>query len=233
MASARAVAELDQEYNHVRHIDHPNIVRMVDFKQDGLCAYLFLEWCANGSLEALIHGDSATEMKEPRIRSYTKQILTGLKVLHAHNLLHRDIKPGNILVDSNGTLKLTDFGLSRHETSMTNTQHIAGTRHYIAPEAFNGHFSAGSDIWAVGCTVVEMATRARPWSHLDRNLQAHGPLEFHIGNNQGRPFHHPRIPNNLSEECKSFLTQCFNGNASHRGTCASLLESPWFMVEAS
>ena len=113
--------------------------------------------------------------KETLIRIYTKQILEGLEYLHSHNVIHRDIKGGNVLVDSNGICKLADFGSAKKiYNSSINEQYksIIGTPYWMAPEVIKqtGHGRYGNyknrkaDIWSLGCTIIEMATGKPPWS---------------------------------------------------------------------
>jgi serine/threonine protein kinase len=216
---------LQKEYELVFGLENANVVKVLGFERDRDCARLYLEWCAGGSLSQLIQ---QIEISESLLRSYTRQILSGLKFLHDRRILHRDIKPGNILIDHTGSLKLTDFGLSRHAESLLDVTRACGTVPYMAPECISGLFSVGSDIWAVGATMTEMVSKLLPWSHLDQNIRLNQiALALHIGQNRGNPLNHPRIPVGLSAEAKSFLETCFQQDPSCRGTCDSLLNHPF------
>ena len=224
------VQELQREYQLIGGLAHANVVKVLGFEVDQRHARLYLEWCAGGSLADLIK--RFPTISEALLRNYTRQILSGLKFLHDHGILHRDIKPRNILVDHKGVLKLTDFGLSRHIESMADRTKMCGTPRYMAPECPSGKFSFGSDIWAVGATLTELVSRTLPWSHLDKDVQATNmSLLFHIGNFRGNPLHHPIIPTSLSAEAQDFLATCFQQDPQARGTCDSLLMHPFLLVE--
>ena len=105
------------------------------------------------------------------IRKYTEQLLLGLEYLHQNNIVHRDIKCANILVDNGGTVKLTDFGASKR--LQTNSiyegyelsKSLKGSPYWMAPEVASqkGH-SYPADIWSLGCMIIEMITGQPPWS---------------------------------------------------------------------
>lgn len=220
--------ELRVEYNLLLGLKHENIVNVLAFETGLRHARLFLEWVAGGSLADMI---KQFPMNEALVRNYTRQILQGLGFLHEHNIVHRDVKPKNILVDHRGVLKLTDFGLSRHIDSMRDRTRAAGTPVYMAPECLKGKFSVGSDIWAVGATVSEMLTQKLPWSHLAQHILSNQmALLYHIASFNGKPGHHPTIPRDASAECQDFMLKCFSPDPLRRGTCAELLEHPWFSV---
>lgn len=97
---------------------------------------------------------------------YTKQILEGLEYLHVNNVIHRDIKAANILLDSKGAIKLADFGSSKKIYGSINTSRsLCGTPYYMAPEVIrqSGH-NRYADIWSLGCTVYELIAGRPPWS---------------------------------------------------------------------
>merc|ERR1712178_635297 len=125
--------------------------------------------------------------------------------LHANKLAHRDIKGANILVTSDGCVKLTDFGHSKRlegTAATLNFNSLKGTAFWMAPEVIKqeGH-GRRADIWSVGCTVVEMACGKPPWSELSNQLTA----MFTIATSEEPP----EIPDSLSEQAHTFITQCF------------------------
>lgn len=220
--------ELRAEFSLAVNLEHENVVKVIHYEVGRHHARLFLEWVAGGSLaDAIKH----FPIEEPLARSYVKQILCGLGFLHEHNVLHRDIKPKNILVDHRGVLKLTDFGLSRHLDSIHDRTKAAGTPVYMAPECARGQFTIGSDIWAVGATLSEMLLRELPWSHIDPQIQKNPmALLYHIASFQGHRGHHPTIPRNVSRECQEFLEICFAADPKDRQSCKELLQHSWFSV---
>lgn len=222
--------ELRTEFQILEHLNHENIVTVKGFEVGKKHARLYLEWVAGGSLAEILRNRNIED--ERLLANYLKQILSGLSYLHEHGILHRDIKPRNILVDHRGSLKLTDFGLSRHLQSMQDKTKCAGTPIYMAPEVMHGHFSIGSDIWALGATMSEMVTGRLPWSHIDPAIfNSQVALMMHIAKYQGDRNHHPIIPQSLSQEGRDFMAKCFAPDPSERGTCKELLTHPFLQVE--
>ena len=228
-------AELEIEYRLLEGVGgHPNVVEVIGYEVGKRHARLFLEWVAGGSLADVLKMRRISE--EGLLANYMRQLLSGLQFLHENNLLHRDIKPRNILVTHKGDLKLTDFGLSRHMASMGQQTRCCGTPVYMSRECMDGRFSVGSDIWAVGATMSEMITGRLPWSHIDpvifNNQMA---LMLHIAKFKGDVNHHPVVPpaGTISDECRSFMLTCFAPNAADRGTCAELLNHPFLLPSHS
>lgn len=220
--------DLKAEFDIVVGLKHENIVNIIAFETGQRHARLYLEWVAGGSLADNI---KRFPIDETLARHYVRQILQGLAFLHDHNVIHRDIKPKNILIDHRGVLKLTDFGLSRHLDSMHDRTRAQGTPVYMAPECVRGQFSVGSDIWAVGATLSEMLTKALPWSHIDPQIFSNQmALLYHIASFQGHANHHPTIPSDVSTECQEFLKTCFAAIPKDRTSCVELLQHPWFAV---
>ena len=108
----------------------------------------------------------SSESKRPywrKIADIGAQIARALDYAHAHGVLHRDIKPGNILLDARQTAWITDFGLVKifDEEGLTNSADLVGTLRYMAPEQFEGRCSEASDIYSLGVTLYEMVTLTR------------------------------------------------------------------------
>ena len=106
--------------------------------------------------------DTSLILTAANIKSYTLQTLQGLEYLHTNWILHRDLKPNNLLVDSNGCLKLGDFGLAKYFGSPNRLYtHEVVTRWYRAPELLFGakKYGVGVDVWAVGCILAELLLR--------------------------------------------------------------------------
>ncbi|XP_076939066.1 mitogen-activated protein kinase kinase kinase NPK1-like [Bidens hawaiensis] len=127
---------------------------------------ILLEFVPGGSISSLL--GKFGPFPEAVIRMYTKQLLLGLDYLHKNGIMHRDIKGANILVDNKGCIKLADFGASKQVVELANgsgAKSMKGTPYWMAPEVIlqTGH-SFSADIWSVGCTIIEMATRKPPWS---------------------------------------------------------------------
>ena len=221
---------LESEFETLKSLDHANIVRVFALTPFQETVQIVMEWMPSGSVSDLMR-KRGFRFHERVIHRYAAESLRGLAYLHGKGFLHRDIKPANMLVSGSGTLKLSDFGTCKQVVNMgqgaATTNNLTGTPYYLSPEACNGHFSVGSDVWAFACSVVEMATGEYPWSHLPP--EKHNPfcLVFHIGQAQGSD-HHPHIPGHLSAELRALLKRCFASDPALRPTAEELLASPYF-----
>lgn len=230
------LSELNREFALLRGLRHPHIVEVYDFVVDRHGAWISMEWCPGGTLARLV---SLSPMKndEMRLKSYARQILLGLQFLHGKGIIHRDIKPDNILADRSGALKLSDFGLSRSidpDTGRVETMRVAGTPAYISPEIAyvykmkQGRYecSEAGDIWAVAATLTHIATGDVPW--LDIVAAAtNDQLLTHIAEGKGRPGHHPTVPAWLSALGNAFFAVMFHHTVEGRTSCTALLSHAW------
>ncbi|KPI82633.1 putative protein kinase [Leptomonas seymouri] len=161
-----AVREVLQEYTVLTELSHPNIVRVVAFMVLKRTARIYMEWMPSGSLQDVLRHHPRGMLREGVVRRYARDVLSGLVFLHSRGVIHRDVKPGNMLLSSDGAVKLTDFGTSlvlsgNHRTLESNS--VAGTAAYMAPECVHGTYSSASDIWSFGCSVVQLVSGNVPW----------------------------------------------------------------------
>src|SRR4051794_36490547 len=110
-------------------------------------------------------------LTENKIKQYTREILEGVHYIHSNNIIHRDIKGANILL-KNGVCKLSDFGSAKLLDGEINRYNsFKGTPNWMAPEVVkNAEYTKYSDIWGVGCTVLEMCTGLPPWSDFKNQM---------------------------------------------------------------
>src|SRR5262249_14427503 len=144
-------------------LSHPNIVSIYDRGETDGTYYIAMEFLEGPNLKELVRQGA------PSIRSaitYTREILAALKTAHRRGLVHRDIKPHNILVDAEGRLKVTDFGIARSGPSqMTEAGSIIGTAQYLSPEQARGApVDQRSDLYSVGIVLYELLTGAVPFT---------------------------------------------------------------------
>ncbi|KAJ8618840.1 hypothetical protein MRB53_015026 [Persea americana] len=222
--SKESLRQLNQEITLLSQLSHPNIVQYYgsELAEDTLSVYL--EIVSGGSIHKLLQDYGP--LKESVIQNYTAQILSGLAYLHERDTVHRDIKGANILVDSNGEIKLADFGMAKHITSCTSVLSFKGSPYWMAPEVimnFNG-YNLAVDIWSLGCTILEMATSKPPWSQYEGVAAI-----FKIGNSKDIP----EIPDHISDDGKNFLKLCLQRDPSARPTAAQLLEHPFVRDQAT
>ncbi|CAM6101731.1 unnamed protein product [Calypogeia fissa] len=243
------IRELEEEVRLLRNLSHPNIVRYLGTAREDEALNILLEFVPGGSIASLL--GKFGSFTEPVIRMYTKQLLLGLEYLHSNNILHRDIKGANILVDNKGCIKLADFGASKKVVELatiSEAKSMKGTPYWMAPEVIRqtGH-NWQADIWSVGCTVIEMATGKPPWSQqfqektccmywlpwslflcklprfILHSFRSKVAALFHIGTTKS----HPPIPEHLSPQAKDFLLQCLQREPKLRPSAAELLKHPF------
>nr|KAG5698158.1 hypothetical protein BaRGS_001753 [Batillaria attramentaria] len=150
-----------REISLLKELEHPNVVRLLDVLHFEKKLYLVFEYL-NRDLKKYMDTAPPSGIPPPLIKSYLHQLLAGVAYCHAHRVLHRDLKPQNLLIDANGNIKLADFGLARAFGVPVRTYtHEVVTLWYRAPEILLGSrfYSVPVDIWSLGCIFVEMLTR--------------------------------------------------------------------------
>ncbi|HEX5714445.1 MAG TPA: protein kinase [Solirubrobacterales bacterium] len=153
-----------QEARAVAKLSHPNVVAVIDAGEDSGHPYIVFEYVEGETLKQRINRVGALDTQEAL--AYAIEIARGLTVAHARNMVHRDIKPQNVLIDAEGRAKLTDFGISRQleQDGMTATGRVLGTTDYVAPEQAMGHpVDPRSDLYSLGVVLYEMLTGQVPF----------------------------------------------------------------------
>jgi serine/threonine-protein kinase len=149
-------------------IDHPNVIRIFDVGEDGATGemYLVMEYVSGPSLEKML---DAGELGLDRGGEIIRQIAAGLDAAHAQGIIHRDVKPSNILLNTDGTAKIVDFGITRIGSSyLTQDMRELGTPAYMSPEQVNGRvLDARADLFALGVVSYEILTGRRPFDGAD------------------------------------------------------------------
>ena len=228
-------------------LKHPNIVHYYGVEVHRDRVFIFMEYCQGGSLARLLEYGRIED--ENVIQVYTMQMLEGLAYLHHCGVVHRDVKPENILLDHLGVIKFVDFGAAkviakqgrtrqpRGTTGIIGTASIngedgaklnsmIGTPMYMSPEVITGTNQgrqSSIDIWSMGCCVLEMATGRRPWANLDNEWA----IMYHIAAG-----HLPQLPSadQMSDAGQAFLMRTLQRDPRNRPTAVDLLDDPWIMT---
>ncbi|WP_406633574.1 serine/threonine-protein kinase [Amycolatopsis sp. WGS_07] len=145
---------------------HPNVVTFFDVAADGDELWLVMEYVPSRSLAEILAADGRLPART--VAEIGVQIAAALAAVHAHGIVHRDVKPGNVLIAGDGRAKLTDFGISRSvrtDETVTDSPLIGGTPDYLAPEVAQGHPpTAASDVFSLGATLFAAVEGAPPFS---------------------------------------------------------------------
>ncbi|KAI9724956.1 MAG: hypothetical protein M1812_000232 [Candelaria pacifica] len=220
------VAALDQEIDTMQHLDHMNIVQYLGCERKEFSISIFLEYISGGSVGSCLrkHG----KFEECVVSSLTRQTLDGLSYLHREGILHRDMKADNILLDLDGTCKISDFGISKKTDNIYGndaTNSMQGSVFWMAPEVIRSQgqgYSAKVDIWSLGCVVLEMFAGRRPWS----KEEAIGAI-YKLGSLCEAPPIPEDVSSTISPEALGFMYDCFTIDSSDRPTAATLLTHPF------
>lgn len=158
------IRRFKNESKAIAMLSHPNIVKVYDVSFGDMIQYIVMEYIDGITLKEYIEMQGVLSWKE--VVHFTTQILKALQHAHEKGIVHRDIKPQNIMLLQNGTIKVTDFGIARFsdKATRTMTEQAIGSVHYIAPEQARGASTDGkSDIYSVGVMLYEMLTGRLPF----------------------------------------------------------------------
>ncbi len=157
------VSKFRSEAQAAAGLMHPNIVNVYDVGEENDIYYIVMELVEGITLKKYIEKKVSLSVKEAV--SIAIQVAMGLEAAHNNNIIHRDIKPQNIMISKEGKVKVTDFGIAKAATSNTITSNVMGSVHYTSPEQARGGYSdAKSDIYSLGITLFEMLTGRVPFN---------------------------------------------------------------------
>jgi mitogen-activated protein kinase kinase kinase len=227
---------LKHEIGLLRELKHPNIVQYLGSNSDDTHLNIFLEYVPGGSVATMLVNYGA--LGESLISNFVRQILTGLAYLHSQDIIHRDIKGANILVDNKGSVKISDFGISKRVEASTlltsgaakkagHRVSLQGSVFWMAPEVVKQTaYTRKADIWSLGCLIIEMLTGVHPHPGCTQ-LQA----IFKIGH--GDKEASPAIPATASEELRAFCYRTFELEHERRPEAEELLRSTFVLGAGS
>ncbi|KAI9278141.1 kinase-like domain-containing protein [Umbelopsis sp. AD052] len=209
--------EIMQEVELLKSMDHPNVVRYIGCVRSEKYLDVILEFVESGSLLSTLK--SFGTFSENLVAAYTVKILLGLSYLHAKDVVHCDLKAANILTTKTGNVKLTDFGVSLNlNLKQVDKGEPVGTPNWMAPEIIDLQGACvKSDIWSLGCTIVEMYTGKPPYSDLISMSALYRIVEDDM----------PPLPDDISNPMHDFLVCCFQKDPRSRPSAVELLRHEW------
>jgi tRNA A-37 threonylcarbamoyl transferase component Bud32 len=207
------------EIKLARQVSHRHVCRMYDLGEEWLSIYITMEYVAGEDLKRFIH--RAGHLNEAKAIDLTKQILEGLVEAHRLGVIHRDLKPQNIMIDRDGNAKIMDFGIARslHTKGVTGTGVIIGTPEYMAPEQAEARdVDHRADIYALGAILFEMVTGRVPF-------EGETPLSIVLKHRSEPPVDPQTINAQLSEGMSRVILKCLEKSRERRyQSAAAVLE---------
>lgn len=204
----------------ITKFSHPNIVTCYDVIDDIDVIYIVMEYCKNGDFSTFL---KKKPMRYDYIKYYFNQIVDGLKYLHEHNIIHRDIKPKNILVsDDKKTIKICDFGFARYSDGLKRILTVCGSPLYMAPEIYKKTgYSDIVDVWSLGLILYEMLFGCHPLEKCNDPKK----LAYSIQNTDIIiPLLHS---DEISTECVDLLQKMLKRNSTERIMIHNIFEHKW------
>jgi serine/threonine protein kinase len=211
----------EQEFRAASRLDHPNIVRALDYGDTGAAPYLVMEFVEGESLGQRIERDG--RMTEAEAIRLIAQVARGLHRAHKQGLIHRDVKPDNILVTPDGQAKLADLGLVKEvetDLNLTRTGRGLGTPHFMAPEQFRNAKNATvqCDVYSLGATLYQMVTGELPF-------RSNGPLDAFMKKVQNDLTPPRGLVPTLSERVEWAILRAMSADPKNRPeTCREFIE---------
>ncbi|GMJ14726.1 PROTEIN KINASE 18, SNF1-RELATED PROTEIN KINASE 3.6, CBL-interacting protein kinase 20 [Hibiscus trionum] len=213
------IDQIKREISIMRLVKHPNIVRLYEVMASRSKIYFVMEYVKGGELFNKV---ARGKLKEVDARRYFQQLVAAVDYCHSRGIYHRDLKPENLLLDENGNLKVSDFGLSAFKESSRQDGLLhttCGTPAYVAPEVINhkGYDGAKADIWSCGVILYVLLAGFLPFH--DSNL-----MEMYRKISRGEF----KCPQWFTPEVKKLISRILEANPIRRITVAKLMENSWF-----
>lgn len=218
ISSSSLMNNIKREISIMSLLRHPNIVRLYEVLASKSKIYFVMEYIKGGELFAKV---AKGRFSEELSRKYFQQLISAVGYCHSRGVYHRDLKPENLLIDENGDLKVSDFGLSavvqRDHAGVLQT--LCGTPAYVAPEilAKKGYEGAKVDVWSCGVILFVLTVGNLPFH--DPNLMAMYKKIY-----RGEY----RCPKWLSSDLKRFISRLLDANPKSRITVDTIIRDPWF-----
>ncbi|XP_061672601.1 serine/threonine-protein kinase ULK1a isoform X2 [Syngnathoides biaculeatus] len=230
---AKSHSLLGKEIKILKELKHENIVRLLDYQEIGGCVYLVMEYCNGGDLAEYLQ--SKGTLSEDTIRVFLQQMAQAMKVLHSKGILHRDLKPQNILLchlkgrrssSTTTSVKIADFGFARYLQTNTMAATLCGSPMYMAPEVIMSHnYDAKADLWSIGTVVYQCLTGKAPF-------HANTPQELRLFYECNRTLV-PSIPKETSTNLRQLLLGLLQRNHSDRISFDEFFSHPFLETSSA
>ncbi|KAI1720690.1 protein kinase domain-containing protein [Ditylenchus destructor] len=211
-----SLQKLFREVKIMKQLDHPNIVKLYQVMETEQTLYLVMEYASGGEVfdYLVAHG----RMKEKEARAKFRQIVSAVQYLHSKNVIHRDLKAENLLLDGDMNIKIADFGFSNQFSAGNKLDTFCGSPPYAAPELFQGKKYDGPevDVWSLGVILYTLVSGSLPFD--GQNLK-----ELRERVLRGKY----RIPFYMSTDCENLLKKFLVLNPARRGTLEQIMKDRW------
>ncbi|PIN15745.1 Serine/threonine protein kinase [Handroanthus impetiginosus] len=213
------IDQIKREISVMRLVRHPNIVQLYEVMASKTKIYFVMEYIRGGELFNKV---AKGKLKEDAARKYFQQLISAVDFCHSRGVYHRDLKPENLLLDENGNLKVSDFGLSalvesKRQDGLLHT--TCGTPAYVAPEVINrrGYDGAKADIWSCGVILFVLLSGFLPFhdSNLMEMYRKICKAEF-------------KCPNWISPDARKLISKMLDPNPNTRISTSKIIENSWF-----
>ncbi|KAA3441621.1 CBL-interacting serine/threonine-protein kinase 23 [Gossypium australe] len=224
----KMIGQIKREISTMKLIRHPNVIRMYEVMASKIKVYIVLEFVSGGELFNKIA--SRGRFKEDEARKYFQQLINAVDYCHSRGVYHRDLKPENLLLDANGVLKVSDFGLSAlpQQVGGDGLLHTTcGTPNYVAPEVINnkGYHGAKADLWSCGVILFVLMVGYLPFEHpnlmgLYKKVAVLSFFRIFKADFDCPPW--------FSSSAKKLIKRILDPNPLTRITVAEIIENEWF-----
>ncbi|KAL2250330.1 CBL-interacting protein kinase 2 [Sesamum indicum] len=211
--------QIKREISVMRLVRHPNVVQLYEVMASKAKIYFVMEYVRGGELFNKV---AKGKMKEDAARRYFQQLISAVDFCHSRGVYHRDLKPENLLLDENGDLKISDFGLSafaesKRQDGLLHT--TCGTPAYVAPEVINrrGYDGSKADIWSCGVILFVLLAGHLPFhdSNLMEMYRKIGKAEF-------------KCPNWIPPDARKLISKILDPNPNTRISISKIMQNSWF-----
>ena len=226
------------ETNLMRKLNHPNITKILEMFEDEKYILIIMEYINGGNLFSFVK--KRRKLTEKISKFLFKQIILGIKHIHSQNIVHRDVKLENILIDLNNTIKICDFGIGRILSSPDEFIHDqCGTPMYMAPEILScskeiGYKGFPVDIWSAGIALYIMLSGSLPFSVKNENdslIEGNNNKKKNMALRKAIINSEPKKIEKISDEARDLLHGLLNKDPNKRLTCDEILKHPWLNSE--